>query len=139
MGADDYMTKPFSVRELSARIKAHLRSREPEVAVETPLDIRLKDLVIHVHLKKVSLNSKRVDLTQKEFALLLQLARNPGKTYTRLELLAIVWGYTISDYEHTVTSHINRLRIKLEPNLNSPQYILTTWGVGYRFADENPE
>jgi DNA-binding response OmpR family regulator len=67
------------------------------------------------------------------------LARNPGKTYSRLELLSLVWGYTISGYEHTVTSHINRLRIKLETNLSSPQYILTSWGVGYRFADETQE
>ena len=139
MGADDYMTKPFSVRELNARIKAHLRSREPEIALETKQNIRFKELLIDNHLKKVSLKNKRLDLTQKEFDLLLQLARNPGKTYNRQELLQLVWGYNISEYEHTVTSHINRLRIKLETDLNNPQYILTTWGVGYRFADETDE
>ena len=136
MGADDYMTKPFSVRELNARIKAHLRSREPEAPIESVQEIRFKELVIDNNLKKVSLKNKRLELTQKEFDLLLQLARNPGKTYSRQELLQLVWGYNISEYEHTVTSHINRLRIKLETDLNKPQYILTTWGVGYRFTDE---
>ncbi|RYU89602.1 response regulator transcription factor [Mucilaginibacter terrigena] len=138
MGADDYMTKPFSIRELTARIKAHLRSREP-VLETVPSEIRFKDLVIDSHLKKATLKNKRLELTQKEFDLLLQLAQNPGKTYSRLELLALVWKYTISDYEHTVTSHINRLRIKIEANISDPQYILTSWGVGYRFADETPE
>ncbi|RWY51218.1 response regulator transcription factor [Mucilaginibacter gilvus] len=139
MGADDYMTKPFSMRELTARIKAHLRSREPDLQADTQTEIKFKDLLIDNNLKKVCLKNKRVDLTQKEFDLLLQLASNPGKTYSRPELLALVWGYTISDYEHTVTSHINRLRIKLETNLSDPQYILTSWGVGYRFADEIQE
>ena len=139
VGADDYLTKPFSIRELIARIKAHLRSREllAQTPAIVPQEIRFRELVVDNNLKKVSLNNKRLELTQKEFDLLLQLVRNPGKTYSRLELLTLVWGYTISGYEHTVTSHINRLRIKIEKDLNDPQYILTSWGTGYRVADES--
>ena len=84
---------------------------------------------------KASINGKRLDLTAKEFDLLYLLASNPGKTFTRDELLETIWGYSFSGYEHTVTSHINRLRIKIEPDINQPRYILTTWGKGYRFSE----
>ena len=85
---------------------------------------------------KASLKGERLDLTSKEFDLLYLLAANPGKTFSRQELLELIWGYTFSGYEHTVTSHINRLRMKIEPDLHQPSYILTTWGVGYRFSEK---
>ena len=77
-----------------------------------------------------------MELTPKEFDLLYLLASNPGKSYTRERLLSIVWGYEFNGYEHTVNSHVNRLRAKIEENLNDPKYILTTWGIGYRFNDD---
>lgn len=137
-GADDYMTKPFSIRELLARIKAHLRRSDqvPQMPAAPQEEIRFKGLVIDKDLRKASLKNKRLDFTPKEFDLLLLLANNPGKTFNRTELLKLVWGYSISGYEHTVTSHINRIRTKLETNLDVPQYILTSWGIGYRFSDE---
>ncbi len=137
-GADDYMTKPFSIREFLARIKAHLRRSDqvPQIPAALQEEIRFKSLVIDKELRKASLKNKRLEFTPKEFDLLLLLANNPGKTFNRTELLKLVWGYSISGYEHTVTSHINRIRTKLETNLDAPQYILTSWGIGYRFSDE---
>ena len=85
--------------------------------------------------RRVTLDGRRIELTAKEFDLLFLLASNRGKTFSRQELLELVWGYSFSGYEHTITSHINRLRIKIESNLNKPHYIVTTWGVGYRFAE----
>lgn len=137
-GADDYMTKPFSIREFLARIKAHLRRSDqvPQIPAALQEEIRFKSLVIDKELRKASLKNKRLEFTPKEFDLLLLLANNPGKTFNRTELLKLVWGYSISGYEHTVTSHINRIRTKLETDLDAPQYILTSWGIGYRFSDE---
>ncbi len=135
LGADDYVTKPFGVRELMARSKALIRRAEqvPQNVPEQAKEIIVKDLVIDRNLRKASLKGTRLDLTPKEFDLLLLLATNPGKSFTRQELLEQVWGYTFSGYEHTVTAHINRLRIKIETELDQPEYILTSWGVGYRF------
>jgi len=137
-GVDDYMTKPFSIREFLARIKAHLRRSDqvPQIPAALQEEIRFKSLVIDKELRKASLKNKRLEFTPKEFDLLLLLANNPGKTFNRTELLKLVWGYSISGYEHTVTSHINRIRTKLETDLDAPQYILTSWGIGYRFSDE---
>jgi DNA-binding response OmpR family regulator len=84
---------------------------------------------------KASFKGQRLELTPKEFDLLLLLASNPGKTFSRHDLLEQIWGYAFEGYEHTITSHINRLRIKIEANLNHPQYILTSWGKGYRFSE----
>jgi DNA-binding response OmpR family regulator len=86
--------------------------------------------------RKVLLKESRIELTPKEFDLLVLMARNPGRNYSRSQLLELVWGYEFSGYEHTVNSHINRLRAKIEPDINQPKYILTSWGVGYRFNDE---
>ena len=86
--------------------------------------------------RKVVLNDERIDLTPKEFDLLVLLSKNPGRSYDRDQLLRLVWGYEFNGYEHTVNSHINRLRAKIEPDLANPKYILTTWGIGYRFNDE---
>jgi two-component system alkaline phosphatase synthesis response regulator PhoP len=142
LGADDYLTKPFGIFELMARVKALLRR---ELAGVVPLgavvedatgkSLVVKDLVIDREKHKVTVRGQRVELTPKEFDLLCLLAGSPGKTFSRHELLELIWGFAFQEYEHTVTSHINRLRIKLERNLNKPEYILTTWGTGYRFAE----
>jgi len=137
LGADDYITKPFSIRELIARVKAVLRRSElkADMPAETIKEIQVNDLYINKEKMKASLKDKRLDLTAKEFELLYLLASNRGKTFSRQELLEMIWGYSFSGYEHTVTSHINRLRMKIEPDLEQPSYILTTWGVGYRFTE----
>jgi DNA-binding response OmpR family regulator len=142
-GADDYMTKPFGVAELTARVRALLRRRPAEealgseggAAVKTRETIQFRDLMIDREKRKVTLRGERLELTPKEFDLLWLLADHPGKTFSRHELLDMIWGFAFQEYEHTVTSHINRLRIKIEPVLNKPEYILTTWGAGYRFAE----
>jgi len=135
LGADDYVTKPFGIRELLARSKALIRRTEQAVQhlPEVNNELRVKDLEIDLNLRKATLKGIRIELTPKEFDLLVLLAGNPGKAFTRQELLEQVWGYTFSGYEHTVTAHINRLRIKIETNLDEPEYILTSWGIGYRF------
>jgi DNA-binding response OmpR family regulator len=136
MGADDYITKPFGVLELIARTKALLRRTSPaeKDTIEIPV-IEYKLLHIDKVKRKVLFNGERLDLTLKEFDLLFLLASNPGKPFSRNELLEIVWGFAFQGYEHTVTAHINRLRIKIEPDPNTPIYILTSWGIGYRFAE----
>jgi len=136
MGADDYITKPFGILELVARTKALLRRTAPAETetMEKPF-IEHGALQIDKVKRKVLLNGERLDLTLKEFDLLYLLASNPGKPYSRKDLLEIVWGFAFQGYEHTVTAHINRLRIKIEPDPNTPVYILTSWGIGYRFAE----
>jgi DNA-binding response OmpR family regulator len=139
IGADDYLTKPFSIRELMARVKAILRRTEIAKAAGTSdenKEIRSDGLYINVTLRIVEVHGKRIELSPKEFDLLVLFASNPGRTYTRVQLLEQVWGYQFEGYEHTVNSHINRLRSKIESNLNSPEFILTTWGVGYKFRAE---
>jgi DNA-binding response OmpR family regulator len=137
-GADDYLTKPFGIREFIARVKAILR-RQERLSGNQPTakgPINKGDLLIDIEKRKVTLAGNRVNLTPKEFDLLILLAENPGKSYDRELLLSTIWGYEFSGYEHTVNSHVNRLRAKIEPEVNEPKYILTTWGVGYRFNDE---
>jgi len=136
VGADDYITKPFSIRELIARVKAILRRAELTQQVKTSdvnQEIKCEGLYINVTLRNVEVRGKRIELSPKEFDLLILFASNPGRTYTRTQLLDQVWGYQFEGYEHTVNSHINRLRTKIEQNLNEPEFLLTTWGVGYRF------
>jgi len=136
VGADDYLTKPFSIRELLARVKAIFRRMEAiagELAPARPL--RFDGLHVDPDKREVRLEGRPVDLTAKEFDLLLQFASHPGRVYTRSQLLDLVWGYSHSGYEHTVNSHINRLRRKLEEEATQPRYILTVWGVGYKFND----
>ncbi len=137
LGADDYMIKPFSVRELTARVKARLRRTSLNQEAETiPEVYTYQGLTLNPVKHKVVLNDKVVDLTAKEFDLLKLFMQQIGKTFSREELLSKVWGYSYSGYEHTVNSHINRLRIKIENDPAHPTYILTVWGVGYKFNDE---
>jgi len=142
LGADDYVTKPFSIIELMARVKAIIRRvdsmKNPENE-ELPDNIHAGDMVIDIEKRIVTLNSKPVDVTMKEFDLLLHFAQHPGRVYTRSQLLDQVWGYSHEGYEHTVNSHINRLRSKIEENPAKPGYILTVWGVGYKFAEFSNE
>ncbi len=135
LGADDYITKPFGILELMARVKAVMRRNKKSGEAEEKKMIDYAGLAIDAVKRKAMLNGTRLDLTVKEFDLLYLLASYPGKTFTRKELLQEIWGYHFSGYEHTVTSHINRLRLKLEADLNHPKYILTAWGLGYRFAE----
>ena len=139
VGADDYLTKPFSVREFIARVKAIFRRVEAmqseTVSADKGATIAFGDLEIDRERRKVLLKGKRLELTAKEFDLLLLFATHPGKTYTREQLLELVWGYQFNGYDHTVNSHINRLRSKIETDMSKPKYILTAWGVGYRFAE----
>ena len=138
MGADDYLVKPFNVRELLARVKALFRRveafREKESTGPEKV-IRAGDLTIDPERRKVIVRGKPVHLTAREFALLTEFARHPGRVYTRAQLLDKVWGYSYQGYEHTVNSHINRLREKIERSPAAPEYILTVRGVGYRFAE----
>jgi DNA-binding response OmpR family regulator len=138
-GADDYLTKPFSIREFNSRVKAILRRVSMMREENNPQEwksIRLGQLEIDGPKHKVLLNGQAVNLTPKEFDLLWLLASHPGRSYSREQLLRLVWGHEFNGYEHTVNSHINRLRTKIESDPNQPRFILTTWGIGYRFNDD---
>jgi two-component system, OmpR family, alkaline phosphatase synthesis response regulator PhoP len=137
IGADDYMTKPFSIRELVARVKSVLRRgrSQGEASDTTEQIIECENFFLDVSKRVVKSYDRQLDLSPKEFDLLVLLASNPGKTYTRSDLLSQVWGIDFDGFEHTVNSHINRLRSKIEKNMNEPEFILTTWGVGYKFKD----
>ena len=138
LGADDYLTKPFSIKELQARVKAILRRVEfsaKQLAANPDEKIEVASLLIDVSGRNVFIDHQPVELTAKEFDLLLYFARNPGRVYSRGQLLDYVWGYSHNGYEHTVNSHINRLRKKIEKNPQQSQYIETVWGVGYRFRE----
>ncbi len=138
LGADDYLTKPFSIREFIARVKAIFRRMDMTTNNDLASSglMQFGDLHIDLEKRKVSIKSIRIDLSPKEFELLSLLASHPGKSYDRTRILNLVWGYDFDGYEHTVNSHINRLRSKIEPDIQTPQYILTTWGVGYRFNED---
>ncbi len=140
VGADDYLTKPFSVREFIARVKAIFRRQKLDdttpAADQNPKLMEFDILSINIEMRKVLLDGKKIELSPKEFELLVLLSSNPGKSYDRTQLLNMIWGYDFKGYEHTVNSHINRLRSKIEPDMSNPKFILTTWGVGYKFNEE---
>ena len=133
-GADDYMTKPFNILELRARIKALLR-RTYDITANKADIINCGDIMIDVPSRKVSISSKPVDLTSKEFDILFLLLTNPGKIYNRETLLEIIWGYDYYGDSRTVDVHVRRLREKIEKDPGNPQYVLTKWGVGYYYKD----
>ena len=135
-GADDYVPKPFSIRELLARVAALLRRVEydqPSVALDE--ELRFGSLAVFPQRARVEIDGASVDVTPKEMDLIAHLARHPGRAFSRQELLDKVWGVQFAGYAHTVNTHINRLRAKIEPDPASPRFVQTVWGVGYRFAD----
>lgn len=136
LGADDYLAKPFSVRELVARVRAICRRMDAlQDASETDASRLVRDgLVIDRQGHQVELDGRPLELTAREFELLWHFASHPGQVFSRGQLLDSVWGYSHDGYEHTVNSHINRLRAKIETDPSKPRYILTVWGVGYKFA-----
>lgn len=138
LGADDYMTKPFSIRELQARVrsqirKAHVLSLAQQQPVSPQCIIEQGQLTINQQTRQVYKDALVLDLTATEFDLLFHLMKHPNQVFTRAQLLESVWGYQHSGYEHTVNSHINRLRAKVETNAADPDYVQTVWGVGYKF------
>lgn len=139
-GADDYLAKPFGVLELQARVKALLRRSQAFAAAaggeaRPPGTITHGALQIDVDRREVRVGDREIGLTAREFELLLHFARHPGHVFSRIQLLDQVWGYNHEGYEHTVNSHINRLRAKIERNPAEPEYILTVWGVGYKMGN----
>jgi len=138
MGADDYITKPFSLRELEARIKSVLRrSRAGAATSDGPDEIPILrgNLRIDPVRREVTIGDRQVELTPKEFDLLRLFASNPGRVFPRKYLLEKIWDYSYEGYDRTIDSHINRLRAKIEQNPDNPQLVLTVWGIGYKFTD----
>ena len=139
VGADDYLIKPFSVPELLARVNAIIRRSEQYQSSpdeDVPGKLEFGPLSVDPESRQVSMDGNNVVLTAKEFDLLWHFATHPGRVYTREQLLSAVWGYGHSGYEHTVNSHINRLRSKIETDPANPRYVITVWGVGYKFNQD---
>lgn len=138
-GADDYMTKPFGIREFVARVKAIIRREQrrntPSESQSSTID-EFANMIIDREKRKVFIDGEKISLTPKEFDLLSLLSGSPGKYFSREQLLEQVWGYDFSGYDHTVSTHINRLRGKIEKDLSNPRFIITSWSVGYCFNDD---
>lgn len=134
-GADDYMTKPFNILELKARIKAVLRRTKVKSTEKDTHGLQIGNLKLDFDSRRVFIEEKEINLTAKEFDLLELLSMNPGKVYSREKLLDVVWGYDYPGDVRTVDVHVRRLREKIETNPSDPMYIYTKWGVGYYFKD----
>lgn len=137
LGADDYITKPFSLRELRARIKAVLRRTKP-VSVREDLEeiLAFGDLEINLDRREVKKTGEIVDLTPSEYMILTTLCQNVGRPYSRLQLLNVILGESYAGYERAIDTHVSNLRKKIEPNPQKPIYILTVYGLGYKFGDQ---
>lgn len=138
MGADDYLAKPFNVLELVARVRALFRRIDAMANSASPHETIVVDhLSIDVEKRGISVGGKPVILTGREFELLVHFSRAPGRVYSREQLLQSIWGASYEGYEHTVNSHVNRLRAKIEPDPAQPHFIQTVWGVGYKFRERD--
>ena len=141
LGADDYVSKPFSISELVARAKAILRRVEAMESQQVPQAeeaIQVGEIRIDPSTRGVQVKGRDIELTAREFDLLFHFVRHPGRVFNRAQLLDSVWGYGHDGYEHTVNSHINRLRTKIEQDSADPEYIVTVWGVGYKLSAPQP-
>ena len=133
-GADDYITKPFSMLELAARVRAAIRRSKAIAPTEHQAILAVGDIVLDSDSHCAHVNNRRIELTAREFGLLSTFANHPGKVFSRADLLEKVWDSSYEGYRHTVNTHINRLRSKIEPDPAHPVYIRTVWGVGYKLV-----